>query len=705
MRWLRQAPPPPAQSGAVFVGPQGTANPQVGPQNPEAWYAKNVWAAIGVQRIAEAVANIPWAVELKHDGAWEPAPEHPLQRLLDHVNDDENLWLLKEATASWLMLQGNAYWWLGAERRGGPPSVIHWLVSSLVKTQTSERPPYTVGFKYFHKGQGRDAISYRRDEVLHIKRFNPADPHYGQGDLVASQSELAQYGYAGQFNEQFLAGGGIPAGILQGERMLEEPEERRVTAWLRRVTSRMRANKILVMGKGLEYHDVGKAIDDVVVKSLPTTTREAILAATGTPPSMAGLTERINYATARIQERVMYTAKAIPLDLRMLARANDVLPPRFGDDGRCRIVHDLSGIGCLQDDETTKSQAARELVTAGIKTINEVRRAYWNDGPLPWGDDWHGPISTVVVARKTGEANTIADVSGNGSEQDGQERQDEGSSGLRANRSYPAGAAGADPAYPVRHFGDEQRRAIHRAYNLNRDREAEGLRKRIAPWYEERAEEIVAALEADGDVRRSARVRQPTEEEFEFDEEEAAAALVAIVIPVLADLYGRTGQAELATVGVDIAFDLETPGARALLLAREREMKSVVETAQERVRQTLAEGLAEGEAVDDLTARVGEWMKAGKEVYAENVARTETGIVMNEAAREADRQAGASGLEWLAIVDDRTRDTHAEMDGVTVAMGERFVVGGVECDGPGDPGLPAEEICNCRCTTAAVFEG
>jgi hypothetical protein len=36
-------------------------------------------------------------------------------------------------------------------------------------------------------------------------------------------------------------------------------------------------------------------------------------------------------------------------------------------------------------------------------------------------------------------------------------------------------------------------------------------------------------------------------------------------------------------------------------------------------------------------------------------------------------------------------------------MDEPFEVDGHECDGPGDPALPPEEICNCRCTTAAVF--
>jgi hypothetical protein len=101
-----------------------------------------------------------------------------------------------------------------------------------------------------------------------------------------------------------------------------------------------------------------------------------------------------------------------------------------------------------------------------------------------------------------------------------------------------------------------------------------------------------------------------------------------------------------------------------------------------------------------------EWMRAGREGYAENVARTETGIVMNEAAREADRQAGATGLEWLAIDDGRSGDRHHErMDAKTRTWDESFDLNGTACEGPGDPALGAKDVCNCRCTTAAVFDG
>ena len=55
-------------------------------------------------------------------------------------------------------------------------------------------------------------------------------------------------------------------------------------------------------------------------------------------------------------------------------------------------------------------------------------------------------------------------------------------------------------------------------------------------------------------------------------------------------------------------------------------------------------------------------------------------------------------------VDDRTRDSHQELDGVTIDLDENFE--GEEGSGPA-PGMlgSAEEDINCRCTMIEVVDG
>ena len=56
--------------------------------------------------------------------------------------------------------------------------------------------------------------------------------------------------------------------------------------------------------------------------------------------------------------------------------------------------------------------------------------------------------------------------------------------------------------------------------------------------------------------------------------------------------------------------------------------------------------------------------------------------------------------EWIASFDDRTRDTHAEADGQVVNYNSPFLVGGHQIQYPGEPGAPANEVINCRCSVA-----
>lgn len=53
------------------------------------------------------------------------------------------------------------------------------------------------------------------------------------------------------------------------------------------------------------------------------------------------------------------------------------------------------------------------------------------------------------------------------------------------------------------------------------------------------------------------------------------------------------------------------------------------------------------------------------------------------------------GKVWMATLDNRTRDSHAQLDGNSVGLYDRFDNG---LDRPRDPDGEPAEICNCRCT-------
>ncbi len=93
---------------------------------------------------------------------------------------------------------------------------------------------------------------------------------------------------------------------------------------------------------------------------------------------------------------------------------------------------------------------------------------------------------------------------------------------------------------------------------------------------------------------------------------------------------------------------------------------------------------------------------------AKRIARTETTGAMNgghaAVIDELGREGLVAGKEWVAVIDNDTRDSHKELNGKTVKPGRMFHVGESHSPAPypGHFSLPAEERINCRCTVVAA---
>ena len=73
-----------------------------------------------------------------------------------------------------------------------------------------------------------------------------------------------------------------------------------------------------------------------------------------------------------------------------------------------------------------------------------------------------------------------------------------------------------------------------------------------------------------------------------------------------------------------------------------------------------------------------------------------------ETAADLDENPDALVKVWFSMEDDRVRPTHAEANGQSVAVDEKFTVGGSKMDHPGDMTAPIEEWINCRCVIGLV---
>jgi len=92
---------------------------------------------------------------------------------------------------------------------------------------------------------------------------------------------------------------------------------------------------------------------------------------------------------------------------------------------------------------------------------------------------------------------------------------------------------------------------------------------------------------------------------------------------------------------------------------------------------------------------------------SELIAAVETVWASNYASVEAinDVDDGKTKKIWIPILDDKTRETHAEAaNHPPISLDESFDIGGSLLEYPGDPSGPPEEIMNCRCVLGYVTE-
>lgn len=144
-------------------------------------------------------------------------------------------------------------------------------------------------------------------------------------------------------------------------------------------------------------------------------------------------------------------------------------------------------------------------------------------------------------------------------------------------------------------------------------------------------------------------------------------------------------------------------GALRHLSMRENKLNGVADSRYEQIKDSIARTMFDP-SYDGGSQTVADALREEfgfDGTRALLIARTETTSAAGGAALDGFREGGAPFKGWLAVQDDRTRESHQEVDGEVVDIDEAFSNG---LDYPGDPKGDAEEVCNCRCTVVPEFE-
>lgn len=115
------------------------------------------------------------------------------------------------------------------------------------------------------------------------------------------------------------------------------------------------------------------------------------------------------------------------------------------------------------------------------------------------------------------------------------------------------------------------------------------------------------------------------------------------------------------------------------------------------INQIITDGYTSGKGINVVAGMLQKRFDQLETWEAKRIARTEIHNAHNNAVMRTYNNLGVEYTQWIAADDDRTRDSHVEVDGEIIPIGSKYSNG---LEYPGDTNGPLEEWINCRCSNA-----
>ncbi len=726
-------------------------------------YANSAVAYRCVAAIADNGSSVPLAVR-RPDGS--EIEGNPIAHLFNKKpNPQMSARVFKSLMLQQGELAGQSFIWLDRGETGlGDPTEAHIVfdqVDVIVDVPIAQRPTMANLTGFIIRRADGTQVPVLPEEMLWLRYPHPFDPLGCLAPWKAARHAVDMDAYAREWQRSSYKNGATPRGVVYLGQMEPAQFDQARASWRSSMQGPENAGKNLLVssppggGTPVSYARVGLTAEEMDYLESRVANADEVMMAFGVRRDVLVGGSTYENQTAAVAALWSQTIKP---KLELIGSEIDrILLPSDAEEAE----FDLSGVEALQEAQDAKANRARAAMYADITTVDEARAVLGLE-PLPNGLGAHtltpyrSQFAPVQGATSADEARSWdADFSrlpsssgavGPGAEQayaaavlaavlapftprDAAPTQVDAPPTPRRLELTRADDAPSSPSLTaINDAYDELEAAGIRAVQaLAREQQARVLRdfdrlmkkpERSAAWHTDlRAESCALAREQlltlappDLDVVPAARATDMDvatgpdgwEERVRvreiFDPRYWRRRTAEVLRPFVERSWRRGG------VSITPSFDLDEPAVAGALDDRIEELAGQVTATTEQVlrSQLLAHGVAEGESVPELRARIQNVFANLSDYRATMIARTETVGGYNAASHMAAIDQGATRKTWLSTDDKRTRRTHRAAQGSTVALNKRFPL--TESRWPADPAAPANQSIQCRCALTFEFE-
>ena len=350
------------------------------------YYRKLSWIAAAVQILAQTCAAVDFGVYQVEGEEESEMINHDFERLLYKPNPLESRFEFLEAWLSYRILTGNGYAWLNRSDPDEPPAEI-WSLPSNMIIPVPDGKMFLKGY-LFYPGDGAE-IPLDPHEIVHLKRFNPANKFIGLSPIeaVAQSAQLDLLRVRNETKTYGQNNGRLPA-ILTFPEAIPDLEWNRMKAEIDDKANTMR-NYLMLRNTKSGVGVVQSAItaQDTQYIENRTFTKEEIYAIFA--PGLASMTS-VNATEANSKSgKATFTDFAVYPLLESAGQkiTNDILPA-YGPNLRGKFKDTrVKDMAMLLQEIAVYSQT---------HTIAEIRRKYYGDPAL--GDSRDALFTSQITA-------------------------------------------------------------------------------------------------------------------------------------------------------------------------------------------------------------------------------------------------------------------------------------------------------------------
>ena len=673
---------------------------QTGPPQPaeayQAIYHRHPWVFACTKVIANncGLATFQVMKRVVRDGRVfaEPQPDHPISRLLNMPSPILSRFDLNKQTSGYKELNGNAYWLIGRSAATGMAEQLVMLRPDRV-TIIPDNSVQRHVLAYLYRVDGEPFVLNPRD-VIHHRFFNPDDDLYGQSTLDAVRQTVSDDQAARHYNTNFYRNAARPDGGLSFEQTLSDADYERIRSeWRKGHGGTENAHKIAILEKGATWESIGLSQKDMDFIEARKLNREEIASAYGVPPVLINSYEHANYNTAKTQVALFWHETMMPKVISMAETMTNNMDKMLGAGAATLssddlfIGFDLRNVWALTQEANDRLKAGLDAVKTGVLTINELRERE-NLDSVEWGDTYWKPMGLIDVPEEPEEEEEPPDAvpadddnPEEGNEENPNEEDDTRQVQLLVWKSFVSTTDSLEP--PFAKFA----RAIFERM------ETEVLSK-LGALDSERMYKAYSVKASDADI-----------DLVLFDLVATKEAVEELAEPLMKNMViegGGIGD-DLIRIGVD--FDPDSPAVTKLIQQKAQTFATrVSDTTWVELKNSLSAGVAAGESVQELAGRVTHTMNV-RQSQALKIARTEVAGAVNGGVLLSFEQNSdiIAAKQWVTAGDEVVRDSHVDVNGQVKSLNSAFLLEGGALMFPGDPGGPAEEVINCRCTIQPVM--